>query len=162
MEAFRRWTTWAAILVSALALITLAVVHLYAMIDGPVTAKSAGVDYTVFITILLTTVTIVFSFGAILLAVIGVVGFKNLKSDAAKFAASKTDAEIRKAFQADGYAIKLIQSEFQRDDAHLKEWMQSRIRIEVIELFPLIRADLEKSLKSGLVIGAATDEGEVE
>jgi hypothetical protein len=94
------------------------------------------VDYTNVVVILLTTVTILFTVFALILAILGVWGFHNIKIDAGKFAQNSAIDEIRAAFDENGEALKQIQQEFQ-NEGPLREWVQRQIRSEVTEQLAL-------------------------
>jgi hypothetical protein len=127
----------------------------------PASPSSTGVDYTNFVVVLLTTVTVIFSVCALVLAVLGIAGFRNLKREAGKFASQQALAEIAAAFDEGGRAQLQIRKEFTDEDGHLKKWAEARIRKEVIELLPLITDRLLKSAGSGVDDDAPTDEGDV-
>jgi hypothetical protein len=125
--------------------------------------SAAGIDYTNFVVILLTTVTVIFSVCALVLAVLGVVGFRSLKREAGKFASQQALLEIASAFSEGGRAHTQVQAEFTREDGHLKRWVERRIRGEVIALLPLVIGRLSKDgLSEALDEDAPTDEGDVE
>ena len=140
--------------VSTLALVVLA----YKLTFGalrPSARLPEGIDYTNIVVILLTTVTVVFSVCALALGVLGVVGFQSLRKEAGKFASQRALAEISTAFNEGGSAHIQIQSEFTREDGHLKRWVERRIRQEVIALLPLVIDRLKDD-------DDPTDEGQVD
>jgi hypothetical protein len=127
------------------------------------TQPSTGIDYTNFVVILLTTVTVIFSVCALVLAILGIVGFRSLKKEAGKFASQQALAEIAAAFDEGGRAQLQIRKEFTDPDGHLKKWAEGRIRKEVIELLPLITDRLSRNPPDlGLDEDAPTDEGDVD
>lgn len=128
---------------------------------SPIKVQNSTIDYNYFVTILLTTVTVVFSVAAIALGVIGAIGFNNLKNEAAKYAQEEAIKEIKKSFAKNGAALTYIDTEFQRDDGHLRQWMIERVRKEVVILMPLVAARLESPRPSDNFSGP-TDEGETE
>lgn len=122
-----------------------------------------AIDYTNMVVILLTTVTVIFSVCALVLAILGVIGFRSLKKEAGKHASQQALLAISSSFDEGGRALKKIEEEFTKEDGHLKRWVERRIRHEVIALLPLVvdrlpgnRADL------GLDETAPTDEGAVD
>lgn len=148
----------AVLLISILAVIAFNLT--YRSLYSPPAGEKATVDYINIVVILLTTVTVAFTFFAIALAVLGAIGFNNLKKDAGKYAAQKAIDEIKEAFSKDGLAFNHIDSEFRREDGHLRPWMTDRIRQEVILLLPLVADRIVISAESGLAAGEPTDEGE--
>lgn len=129
-------------------------VHLSQSAQGPV------IDYNNLVVVLLTTVTVIFSVFAIVLGLLGVFGFNNLKKDAGKYAEAQAIGEIEKAFSPDGIALQHISEEFRRDDGHFKPWMTERIRMEVVLLLPLVMDRFQaRETKEGLAEGEPTDEG---
>lgn len=148
--------------VVALSLFALACKAVYSLLKLSQSAQGPVIDYNNVVVVLLTTVTVIFSVFAIALGLLGAVGFQNLKKDAGKHAETQALNEITKAFSPDGVAIDRISEEFSRDDGHLKPWMMKRIRIEVIELLPLIIDRVQKDAGKGLAEGEPTDEGSTE
>ena len=125
------------------------------------------VDYNAVVVILLTTVTVIFSFCAVVLAIIGIIGFRNLRINAGRYAEGKVHQNIENAFKEDGVAIERIDIEFRKEDGHFRPWMKERIRKEVIALLPLIA---DRALGNGnhgsvvteMAAGEPTDEGETD
>jgi len=99
-----------------------------------------AIDYTNVVVILLTTVTILFTVFALILAILGVWGFHNIKIDAGKFAQNSAIEAIRDAFDENGEALKQIQQEFQ-NEGPLREWVRRQIRSEVTEQLALYSPD---------------------
>lgn len=127
------------------------------------TTSVGNIDYTNFVVVLLTTVTVIFSVCALVLAVLGVVGFRNLKKEAGKYASQQALLSIAAAFEEGGPALLQIREEFTDDDGHLKKWAEKRIRNEVIELLPLIMAGLpENRADTEIDEKTPTDEGDVD
>jgi hypothetical protein len=122
--------------------------------------SKAQIDFSTIVVVLLTTVTVVFSVCAIALAIIGAIGFKNLKSEAGNFAAEQVVRKIQAAFSQGGVALTQIDTEFSRGDGHLRPWMEERIRKEVILLMPLVADRLRPEAQNGMASGEPTDEGE--
>ena len=126
------------------------------------------VDYNAIVIILLTTVTVIFSFCAVVLAIIGIIGFRNLKINAGRYAESQVIRKVEGAFKEDGIAIERIDVEFRKEDGHFRPWMKERIRKEVIALLPLFaeripaqKASIAESAQ-GFATDEPTDEGETE
>ena len=125
------------------------------------------VDYNSIVVLLLTTVTVIFSFCAIVLAILGIIGFRNLRENAGKYAEEQANSKIESAFKEGGVAIKRIDIEFRKEDGHFRPWMQERIRKEVIELLPLIadraiisQANIPENSQE-MAPNEATDEGDI-
>ncbi|MFM2237358.1 MAG: hypothetical protein RL209_1392, partial [Pseudomonadota bacterium] len=74
-----------------------------------------SVDYTNIVVILLTTVTILFTVAALFLALLGVIGFNNIKIEAGKFAKTSALEQINASFQEDGEALRQIRLELQKE-----------------------------------------------
>lgn len=123
-------------------------------------ATGEKIDYTNVVVILLTTVTVIFSVCAIALAILGVVGFNNLKRDAIRLASQKASAEIESAFLEGGSALTHIENEMTRD-GHLKEWLNTRIKNYVFEFLPLSISEI-KYQATAFDDTQSTDEGEVD
>lgn len=119
------------------------------------------VDYNDLLTVLLTTVTVLFTVCAIVLTVLGIVGFRNLKREAGRFAESQALAEIAKAFGPSGNGTARIEHEMRNENGHHRQFVEKRIRLEVIDLLPLvinrINADAAKFAPD-----EPTDQGEVD
>ncbi|MBP8234559.1 MAG: hypothetical protein KAY22_19890 [Rhizorhabdus sp.] len=126
---------------------------------APANAKVA-VDFNGILTVLLTTVTVIFTVCAIILAVLGIFGFKNLKRDAGRFAENQALAEIAKAFGPSGNGTICIEKAMQDENGHHRQYIEKRIRAEVISLLPLIadRLNIEALRMS---IDDPTDEGDI-
>lgn len=149
--------------VVAIALSILAFRSVYDLLMVSPNGKAPVVDYINIVIILLTTVTVIFSVAAIAMAILGFVGYRNLKQSAGRFAERQALLGIEEAFAEDGAAISHIEAEFQRDDGHFKPWMQSRIRVEVVELLPLIMDRMSsRAPEDGMAAGQPTDEGDVD
>ena len=139
---------------------------MFSLLRGAPVGDTPEVDYNAIVVILLTTVTVIFSFCAIVLAIIGIIGFRNLKINAGRYAETQVVKKIEGAFQENGVAIDKIDIEFRKEDGHFRPWMKERIRKEVIALLPLIAdralngGDPEKANDKALAAGAPTDEGE--
>lgn len=122
------------------------------------------VDYSQLVVLLLSTVTIIFAIAAVILTILGIVGYRNLIARASKHAESQVQKKIESAFSEGGIAVQRIDAAFDRKDGKLHPWMEERIRIEVIEIIPFV---VDQTLNpanngEGMADGAATDEGEVD
>lgn len=138
----------------------LAYYAIYNLLNGAPSKSAVAVDYNVILTVLLTTVTVIFTVCAIVLAILGIFGFRNLKREAGRFAESQALAEIVKAFGPKGSGTIRIEHEMQRTDGHHRQFVEQKIRAEVIALFPLI-ADRINVEALNLAIDDPTDEGDV-
>ena len=104
----------------------------FSTLDLSNASGAISVDYTNIVVILLTTVTILFTVAALFLALLGVLGFNNIKVEAGKFAKTSALEQITTAFQEDGEALNQIRLEFQKDGP-LRELIERQISIEVTE-----------------------------
>jgi hypothetical protein len=134
---------------------------IHSLLIGAPTKSAVAVDYNTILTVLLTTVTVIFTVCAIVLAILGIFGFRNLKRDAGRFAEAQALAEIERAFGPKGRGTVRIEQEMQSDDGHHRQFVERRIRSEVISLLPLI-ADRINTDALSMAIDEPTDEGEVD
>ncbi len=134
---------------------------IFSLLHGVPSKSDVAVDYNAILTVLLTTVTVIFTVCAIVLAVLGIFGFRNLKRDAGRYAEAQALSEIAKAFGPTGRGTIRIEEEMQSKDGHHRQFVEKRIRAEVISLLPLI-ADRINVDASRLAIDEPTDEGDVE
>lgn len=139
----------------------LAFFAIYSLLRTAPAGSPVAVDFNAILTVLLTTVSVIFTVCAILLAVLGVVGFRNLKRDAGKFAETQALSEIAKAFGPNGSGTSRIEQELSKEDGHHRKFVEQRIRIEVIALLPLI-ADRLNSETERLSLDDPTDEGDTD
>ena len=119
------------------------------------------VEYNDLLTVLLTTITVLFTVCAIVLTVLGIVGFRNLKRDAGRYAEAQALAEIAKAFGPNGNGTARIEQEMRSENGHHRQFVERRIRSEVIDLLPLV-ADRINVDALKLAMNEPTDEGEVD
>jgi hypothetical protein len=96
-----------------------------------------SVDYTNIVVILLTTVTILFTVAALFLALLGVIGFNNIKIEAGKFAKTSALEQINASFQEDGEALRQIRLELQKEKGPLRDLIERQIANEVTEKLAL-------------------------
>lgn len=105
-----------------------------------------AINYVDAVTLLLATVTVIFTIAAVALTVIGVWGFRSIKRDAIKYASEAADKEITKtinsALQPSGSFMKLLREEIQRDDSPFGQWLRNEIQRSVKEQIGPIRASL--------------------
>ena len=134
---------------------------IYSLLNGAPSKAAVEVDYNTILTVLLTTVTVIFTVCAIVIAVLGIFGFRNLKKDAGRFAESQALAEIAKAFGPKGSGTIRIEQELQNEDGHHRQFVERRIRAEVISLLPLI-ANRINAEALNLALDDPTDEGTVD
>lgn len=133
---------------------------LYNLLDVRPSGTTVAVDYNTILTVLLTTVTVIFTVCAIILAILGIFGFRNLKRDAGRYAEDQALAEIAKAFAPTGRGTIRIAQEMQSETGHHRQFVEKRIRTEVISLLPLFADKInEDALR--LAFGEPTDEGDV-
>ena len=143
------------------AICVLAYYALFSLLTGKSEKSSVIVDYNGILTVLLTTVTVIFTVCAIVLAVLGIFGFRNLKRDAGQYAEAQALSEIAKAFGPNGSGTVRIAQEMQSENGHHRQFVERRIRAEVISLLPLI-ADRINTDALNLAIDEPTDEGDVD
>lgn len=133
----------------------------FSLLHGVPSKSAVVVDYNAILTVLLTTVTVIFTVCAILLAVLGIFGFRNLKRDAGRYAESQALAEIEKAFGPTGSGTARIEEQMQSEDGHHRQFVERRIRAEVISLFPLIAERINADARR-LDMDEPTDQGDVD
>lgn len=119
------------------------------------------VDYNTVTIVLLTTVTVVFSFAAIVLAVLGYVGYNNLINEAGRKAEQRVLDEIDEIFGASGSASEWLESQIQKPGGEYRKFLESQIRSSVFQLMPIVLDKME-GLGAGLADGESTDEGSVD
>jgi len=134
---------------------------IYSLLTAAPPKSAVAVDFNAILTVLLTTVSVIFTVCAILLAVLGIFGFRNLKRDAGRFAETQALAEIAKAFGPTGSGTIRIEQEMQSEDGHHRQFVEKRVRAEVISLLPLI-ADRINADALRMSIDDPTDEGDVD
>lgn len=133
----------------------------FSLLHGAPSKSAVVVDYNGILTVLLTTVTVIFTVCAIVLAVLGIFGFRNLKRDAGRYAETQALSEIAKAFGPTGSGTKRIEEQMQSEDGHHRQFVEKTIRAEVILLFPLI-ADRINADAARLALDEPTDQGDLE
>lgn len=161
---FRRSILYPALAV--LAAISLAVIA-YSLISGVIlevpSTSSPKLDFVNVAIILLTTVTVIFSVCALILGLLGVIGFDKLRKEAGRFASERTLQEIERSFEEDGAASLRIEQEFQDEDSYLRRLVEKRVKAEVYELAPLFAAlNRQEENNEGMAEGEPTDEGETD
>ncbi|MEB3416849.1 hypothetical protein VCJ71_12325 [Alteriqipengyuania sp. WL0013] len=114
------------------------------------------VDYVNVVVILLTTVTVFFTVAAIALAILGIWGFRNIKSDAAKSAEDSVKITMKDAFEPNGVAYNEIREEIIDESGPLGKWLRQEIQRQVTEQLTVRRAQLVVDEDD------ATDEGDQE
>lgn len=147
-------------LFTTVALCVLAYFAIFNLLTVVPSKSAVAVDFNAILTVLLTTVSVIFTVCAILLAVLGIFGFRNLKRDAGRYAESQALAEISRAFDPTGKGIKRIE-EMVREDSQLRQYIEKTIRAEVISLLPLI-ADRFNADGDRMAPDEPTDEGNVD
>lgn len=148
-------------LVFTAAICIIAYFSIYSLLTAAPSKGQVAVDFNSILTVLLTTVSVIFTVCAIVLAVLGIFGFQNLKRDAGRFAETQALAEIAKAFGPAGSGTICIEQAMQDENGHHRQYIEKRIRSEVISLLPLI-ADRINSDALRLSIDDPTDEGDVD
>ena len=161
---FRRSILYPALAV--LAAISLVVIA-YSLISGVIlevpSATTPKLDFVNVAIILLTTVTVIFSVCALILGLLGVIGFDKLRKEAGRFASERTLQEIERSFEEDGAASLRIEKEFQDEDSYLRRLVEKRVKAEVYELAPLFAAlNRQEENNEGMAEGEPTDEGETD
>lgn len=134
---------------------------LYNLLTVAPSKGAVAVDFNAIMTVLLTTVSVIFTVSAIILAVLGIFGFRNLKRDAGRFAEAQALAEISRAFAQNGKGTLRIEQEMQSENGHHRQLVEKRIRAEVISLLPLI-ADRINVEALRISIDDPTDEGDID
>jgi hypothetical protein len=134
---------------------------IFSLLHGVPPKSAVVVDYNAILTVLLTTVTVIFTFCAIVLAVLGIFGFRNLKREAGRYAEAQALAEIAKAFGPTGRGTIRIEEEMKSEHGHHRQFVEKRIRSEVIALLPLI-ADRINVAALRISLDEPTDEGDVD
>jgi hypothetical protein len=129
----------------------------YGISDG-----KPAVDYVNFVVILLTVVTVIFTVGALILAIFGVFGFENLKKEAANFASESAMTHINSSFKDGGAAYSKIQQEVENEDGHLKRWMKDHINQEVVRAVLEARSLRQIDGEVGFDLNEPTDQGDVD
>jgi hypothetical protein len=161
---FRRTFLYPAL--AAITTISLAIIA-YSLISNVVlevpNADNPKLDFVNVTIILLTTVTVIFSVCALILGLLGVIGFDKLRKEAGRFASEKTVQEIEKSFEEEGAASLRIEREFQDETSYLRRLVERRVKAEVYELAPLFAAlNRQQDSGDGLAEGEPTDEGQTD
>ena len=138
MSYVKAFGKWLLATVATTSLVLIAYKLTFSTVEKNPKVPQPAIDYTNAVVILLTTVSVIFTVCALILAILGIVGFRNLKRDAGKFASQQALSSIDVAFSEGGIALQQIENEFTREDGHLKKWVERKLRQEVIELLPLI------------------------
>ena len=144
-----------------LAVCVIAYYAVYSLLNYAPSERAAAVDFNTILTVLLTTVTVIFTVCAIVLAILGIFGFRNLKRDAGRFAETQALAEIGRAFGPTGSGTIRIEQEMQAENGHHRQFVEKRIRAEVISLLPLIAGRINVDALN-MAIDEPTDEGDVD
>ena len=157
------------ILYPALAILTTTslVVIAYSLISGVIlevpSTTTPKLDFVNVAIILLTTVTVIFSVCALVLGLLGVIGFDKLRKEAGRFASERTLQEIEKSFEEEGAASLRIEQEFQDEGSYLRRLVEKRVKAEVYELAPLFAAlNRQDDNNDGMADDEPTDEGETD
>ncbi|MBB3956259.1 hypothetical protein [Novosphingobium sediminicola] len=146
---------------STVAVCVIAFSEIRGLLQGAPSKSVVAVDYNAILTVLLTTVTVIFTVCAIILTVLGIFGFRNLKRDAGRYAEAQALAEIGKAFGPKGSGTIRIEQEMQSENGHHRQFVERRVRLEVISLLPLV-ADRINADALQLAMNEPTDEGDVD
>lgn len=146
---------------ATLAICVLAFYALHSLLIMAPSKNAVAVDFNAILTVLLTTVSVIFTVCAIVLAVLGLIGFRNLKRDAGRFAETQALAEITRAFGPSGSGTNRIEQHMLDENGHHRQFVEKRIRHEVITLLPLI-ADRISPDALRFAPDTPTDEGDVD
>ena len=147
--------------VATLAVCVLAYFALHSLLITAPSKSAVAVDFNAILTVLLTTVSVIFTVCAIVLAVLGLIGFRNLKRDAGKFAETQALLEIAKAFGPSGSGTNRIEQHMLEENGSHRQFVEKRIRLEVISLLPLIAGRINADALR-LSLDDPTDEGDVD
>lgn len=119
-------------------------------------------SYEDIVVILLTTVTVIFTVSALVMSVLGFLGPRAIKREAAKFAERAVLQSVDDALKSDGKAIKLLEERFPPHDGPIKTWLEDRINQQVINLLPLIIGRIGVASDIGPIDpNAPDDEGDI-
>lgn len=140
---------------------TLAFIEVASFVKTAPPSQTLKFDYVDIATISLTTISVLFTISAIILTVIGIIGYRNLIEGAGRFAKSQALDEIAKAFATNGDGTARIAAEMARDDGPHRKFVESRVRSEVISLMPLIADRLNKEALE-MSLGDPSDQGNVD
>lgn len=125
--------------------------------------ENPKLDFVNITIILLTTVTVIFSVCALILGLLGVIGFDKLRKEAGRFASERTLQEIEKSFEEEGAASLRIEQEFQDEGSYLRRLVEKRVKAEVYELAPLFAAlNRQEDNPEGYAEDEPTDEGQTD
>jgi hypothetical protein len=129
------------ILLLLLALLILVGVVAYGWLTAAITPAAVGakaiIDYANFTVILLTTVTVLFTIAAVLLAAGSIMGFRTMRRGAAEYARRSVATEIDRAFEQGGAAYDEIRRQFQDPEHPLHEWLRNEIGRQITEQLAL-------------------------
>ncbi|KPM22137.1 hypothetical protein AAJ72_13385 [Citromicrobium sp. RCC1885] len=132
----------ATILVIAVSVIAFA--SLYGTLVAVPQSGSVETSYENIVVILLTTVTVIFTISALIIAILAFMGPRAIKREARKYAETALLDALDKAMKPEGKATNLLKERFPPNAGPTKDWMEERIERQVISLLPLIidRIDL--------------------
>jgi len=122
----------------ALALAVLAYYAMREMLVGVPPQSEVKTSFENVVVILLTTVTIIFTLVALIIAILGFYGAKAIKEEAGKFAERAVIDAVEEALSPEGKATLMMNDKFPPNDGPIKDWMEERIERQVISLLPLI------------------------
>lgn len=146
----------------ALAAGILAFHAIYGLLNSAPNDALARTSYENVVVVLLTTVTVIFTLFAVVLAVLTFVGPRALKREAGKYAEKAVLQAIENAMQPGGKAARIIEQKFPPNDGPTKDWIQDRIERQVIALLPLILDRMALSSGVGPVDPSSPeDEGDI-
>lgn len=125
--------------------------------------QNATIDYNQILVLLLTTVTVVFAFVAVILTIFGIVGYRNLVARARRHAEDQVKKKIDAAFKDGGIGIERIDNAINDEDSEVRPWIEERIRAEVIEMMPFFVDRILNPVEDdhAMAENEPTDEGEV-
>lgn len=148
-------------LLTTIAICVLAFIAIFSLVKGVPAKNVVAVDFNTILTVLLTTVSVIFTVCAILLAVLGIFGFRNLKREAGRYAEAQAMAEISRAFGPNGKGTKFIEEEMLKKDGKYRAFAEKIIRSQVTSLMPLV-IDRINTEPFRMAPGEPTDEGDID
>lgn len=146
----------------ALGVLVIAYSLLFGMLVAVPEGAKVETSFENIVVILLTTVTVIFTVSALVLAILAFLGPRAIRREAKKYAEAALLAALDDAMKPDGKATKLLQQRFPPNDGAAKDWMKERIEDQVIKLLPLIIDRVGIKSEFGAVDPSAPeDEGDV-
>lgn len=160
MKSLQRNFLTAATVVIAICLVIFLIIKIHSGLSAEPSEEYVVVDYNNAVVIVLTAVTVIFSISAIALAVLGLIGFENLKRSAGNWAANRALLEIKNAFTDDGPAMKGVKQHIESHE--FRSWMENQIQKNVYYFLPIVADRIQSRDYLDLDADAPTDEGDVD